>query len=72
MVDRVNRDSETYDLNEKTIASAYERVFTKDSGIDRFSIYDVSKRVSGDIDLESMDIYEEPEPDYDFFDDWDF
>lgn len=72
VVDRVNRDSETYDLNEKTIASAYERVFTKDSGIDRFSIYDVSKRVSGDIDLESMDIYEEPEPDYDFFDDWDF
>ena len=71
VVDRVNRDSETYDLNEKTIASAYERVFTTDSGIDRFSIYDVSKKIDYDIDLESMDIYEDPEPDFDFIDDWD-
>ena len=73
VVDRVNRDSETYDLNEKTIASAYERVYTTDSGIDRFSIYDVSKKIDYDIDLQSMDIYEDPEPEYDFdfIDDWD-
>ena len=85
VVDRVNRGADTYDLNEKTIASAYERVFTTGSGIDRFSIYDVSKKVSGDIDFDSMDIYEEPRAlewedlypgdydyDYDFEDDYDY
>ena len=45
VVDRVNRDSETYELNEYTIASSFERVFTKGEGMDRFSIYDVSKRI---------------------------
>ena len=45
VVDRVNRDSETYILNENTIRNAFRMVFTKDSGPDRFSIYDVSQRL---------------------------
>ena len=45
VVDRVNRDAEIYELNEDTIIASFERVFTKDDGPDRFSIYDVSKRL---------------------------
>ena len=45
VVDRVNRDSETYELNEYVIESAFEKVFIKGEGVDSFSIYDVRKRI---------------------------
>ena len=45
VVDGINRISETYELNEDTIINSFERVFTKDEGDDRFTIYNVRKRL---------------------------
>ena len=45
VVDSINRESEMYELNEDNIAGSFERVFTVGEGEDRFSIYDVSKKL---------------------------
>jgi len=45
VVDRINRDSEMYELNERLIDRSFEKVFSTGSGTDMFSIYDVSKRL---------------------------
>ena len=45
VVDSINRESDMYELNEENIAESFERVFTIGEGDDRFSIYDVSKKL---------------------------
>ena len=46
VIDRFNRDSDMYELNEALIKSSYLEVFHTDSGEDRFSIYDTSKKIT--------------------------
>jgi len=44
VVDRLNRDSDMYELNEKVIDSAFAEVFSTGEGEDKFTIYDTKKR----------------------------
>ena len=46
VIDRVNRDSDMYDINEKVFDYSFEKVFSTGSGEDMFSIYDVSKKIN--------------------------
>jgi len=46
VIDRFNRDSDMYELNEALIKSSYLEVFHTDNGEDRFSIYDTSKKIT--------------------------
>ena len=45
VIDRLNRDSDMYELNEFVIDSSYEKVFTIGAGVDALSIYDTHKKI---------------------------
>ena len=46
VIDRFNRDSDMYELNEALIKSSFEEVFYTDNGLDRFSIFDTSRKIT--------------------------
>ena len=46
VIDRFNRDSDMYELNEALIRSSYQEVFHTDVGLDRFSIFDTSRKIT--------------------------
>ncbi|MCR4625797.1 MAG: hypothetical protein K5795_07530 [Lachnospiraceae bacterium] len=45
VIDRSNRDSDMYELNEFVIDSSYEKVFSVGAGEDALSIYDTHKKI---------------------------